>query len=109
MARKRRPSTSQGQLLLMLEEADAETLACVVASIEPRSVHTFEAEVMALRRLGLIELYRDLGRRGLRYVPLSDAEVEALRPFAELLVSERDPARFDGIMLTEAGRVAVRE
>ncbi len=104
---KLRLSCTQAQLLTFLAEAGAEDLRCVVVNLNPHDLAAFEAEVMQLVRAGLVALYRDLGHEGLRYVALSQYELKDLASFRDLLESEVDPARFEGIMLTDAGYAAI--
>ncbi len=112
MSRKFKPpklklSPQQCELMWMLEEAGAEDLRCIVATIKPDDLHEFEGNVRMLLRLGLVHLYRDLGRPDSRYVTLTQSDIDSLPDFEELL-NQHDAAPVTGIMLTESGYAALR-
>ena len=99
-------SPQQRELIWMLEEAGAEDLRCIVATIKPDNIHEFEHNVRALLELGLIQFYRDLARPESRYVALAQSDIDNLPNFQELL-NQHDAAVLAGIMLTESGYAAL--
>ncbi len=105
-SRRLRLSPLQRDLIWMLEEAGAEDLRCLVATIEPRDLQEFEHDVRALVRLGLVRFYRDLGRPDYHYVALTESEADRLPDFRDLL-SEYRATLVAGIMLTKSGYAAL--
>jgi len=107
MPRKLKLNPQQGDILWMLEETNAEELPTIVVTIEPPDIQVFEDDVRELLRLGLIDYYRDLDRQDLRYLALTQSEIDDLPGFQKIL-DQYDPKKMEGIMLTKAGTIALR-
>jgi hypothetical protein len=105
--KKMRLTPQQGKLLALLEEAGAEDLRTVVATLKPTTLDLLDADIRVLVKAGLIEFYRDLAKPGYQYVPLSSGDVADL-PALAVCLTKFDPERLTGVRLTEAGMKAVR-
>lgn len=106
MPRKLKLNPQQRDLLVMLEEAGAEDLPTIVATMEPNDIQAFEDNVRGLLRLGLIGFYRDLDRQNLHYLALSQSESNNLPAF-QIILNQYKPEKMSGIMLTNFGNVSL--
>jgi hypothetical protein len=100
------------------EEAGAENIAASLNTLLPKSLGEFEAALTALLRQGLVQLYKDLGRAGLNYVPLTDEEISEVLPLETLVTFDPQkgywcwktavsPDVIEGVRLTRKGEEAL--
>jgi hypothetical protein len=117
---KLRLTELQNRLLWMLNEAGAEDLGCVFNTLRPSSADELERELRPLLRLGWVSFYKDLGRKGMRFVELNDQEAELMSPLNEIMIydegdghwrrtSEPNATIIEGLMLNNAARPALEQ
>lgn len=102
VSRKIRLTPVQRDILWMLEESGAESLATIVSTLKPVDMTTLGSEIHRLASLGLVDYYRDLNRPSENYIRLTLGEIETLPSTEELLRQPRDFVT--GLMLTKLGR-----
>lgn len=115
-SRKLRLTPLQASIVRSLEEAGAETINTVVATVRPESLWEFEQAVLPLLHAGLVECYRS--EPGVPYLRVDIQAFQALLPLANHLRidpetaavpwipgKEVNPDEFEGFMLPDAQSV----